>query len=128
MKKVLVTVFSSMFILLVACASNEVDDSTTEKYISKTKEIIILLNEGSYEKVHTMFDDKIKTELTIEEMIDEFTPILEHSGDFKNYDKSSIKRRDDYHIVQIAGEYSNESRVFTVTFNNDDEIAGLYIN
>lgn len=128
MKKVLVTIFSAVLILLlVACGGNNVDDSVAEKYISKTEEIISLLNEENYEEVHAMFDDEMETELTVEDM-NEFTSIIEGSGEFEDFDKSSVEENNGHYITVITGKYSNENRVFTITFNKDDEIAGLFIN
>ncbi|RCO09092.1 hypothetical protein DTX79_11225 [Bacilli bacterium] len=49
MKKFLATILGFMAILtLVACGGNTVDDSTSEKYISKAEEVVSLLNELNY--------------------------------------------------------------------------------
>ncbi|KKE78538.1 MULTISPECIES: DUF3887 domain-containing protein [Bacillaceae] len=127
MKKFLATILGFMAILtLVACGGNTVDDSTSEKYISKAEEVVSLLNELNYKEVHEMFNEQMKTELP-EEQMEELTPIIEESGDFEKIDKSSVEEKDGYYIVVLVAKYSDENRVFTISFNNKDEVAGLFI-
>lgn len=127
MKKFLATILGFMAILtLVACGGNTVDDSTSEKYISKAEEVVSLLNELNYKEVHEMFNEQMKTELP-EEQMEELTPIIEKSGDFEKIDKSSVEEKDGYYIVVLVAKYSDENRVFTISFNNKDEVAGLFI-
>lgn len=127
MRKILVMMFGTVLMLmLVACGGNKVDDSTAEKYITQAEEIITLLNEGNYEKVHAMFDDEMKTGLPVEDM-GELTPVFEESGSFEEIDKTSVEEEDSLYITVLAAKYSNENRVFTITFNDDEEVAGLFI-
>lgn len=127
MKKFLATILGFMAILtLVACGGNTVDDSTSEKYISKAEEVVSLLNELNYKEVHEMFNEQMKTELP-EEQMEELTPIIEESGDFEKIDKSSVEEKDGYYIVVLVAKYSDENRVFTISFDNKDEVAGLFI-
>lgn len=111
---------------LAACGGNKVDDSTAEKYITQAEEIVSLLNESEYQEVHVMFDDQMKTELPVAEM-EELTPIIDQSGTFEKIDKSSVEEKDGLYIVVLAAKYSNENRVFTITFKDKDEVAGLFI-
>ena len=127
MKRMLLTMLSALAMLtLVACGGNKVDDSTSEKYIGKAEEIVLLLNEAKYNDVHAMFDDQMKTGLP-EDQMEELTPIIEQSGDFENIDKSSVEEKDGLYIVVLVAKYSKENRVFTITFNDKDEVAGLFI-
>lgn len=127
MKKILVTAFGAILILmLVACGGNKVDDTTAEKYITYAKEIITLLNESKYEEVHAMFNDEMKTGLPVENM-SELTPIFKESGTFKEINKASVEEQDGLYIAVLVAKYSNENRVFTITFNNDEKVTGLYV-
>lgn len=127
MKKIIVTVFGVVLIpMLVACGGNKVDDSTAEKYITQAEEIISLLNESNYEEVHAMFADEMKTGLPLEEM-EELTPVIEESGNFEEIDKASVEEEDGLYISVLVAKYSDENRVFTITFNDKEEVAGLFI-
>lgn len=127
MKRKLFAMLSMIIMLgLAACGGNKVDDATSEKYTEKAEEIVSLLNEGNYKEVRAKFDNQMKDELS-EEQMEELTPVIEKSGSFEKIDKSSVEEKDGFYIVVLVGKYSKENRVFTVTFNGEDEVAGLYI-
>lgn len=117
--------FSFIFLILVACG-NKVDDEIASKYVGKAEEVVLLLNAGNYEEVHSLFNSKMKEGLSVEQM-GELTPIIEESGEFENIDKSSVEEKDGHYIVVLVANYSDKNRVYTITFDGNDEIAGLYI-
>src|SRR5690625_1145974 len=126
-KGMFITILVTKLMLLVAaCGGNKVDDATAEKYITQAEEIVALLNEQHYEEIYAKFNDEMKAGLPVEDM-EELTPIIEESGNFKEMDKASVEEEDGRYVTVLVGKYSNENRVFTITFNNDDEIAGLFI-
>lgn len=127
MKKKVFVILSAMFVLVLgACGGNKVDDQTSEKYSAKAEEVVSLLNSGNYAEVHAMLNDQMKTGLSEEEM-DELTPLIEQSGAFENIDKSSVEEKDGMYIVVLVAAYSEENRVYTITFNDKEEVAGLFI-
>lgn len=124
MKKGLTVLLSvAMFIMLAACG-NKVEEG--DKYISMATEIVSLLNEGKYADVHAKFDQNMKIGLPVEKM-SELTPILEQSGTFQKISKSSAEEKDGYIIVVLLATYSESNRIYTITFNQQDEVAGLFI-
>lgn len=127
MKKIALTMISVLTVLvLVACGGNKVDDATAEKYITKAEEIVSLLNENNYKEVHAMFDEEMEKELPVDDM-EELSPVINQSGEFEEIDKSSVEEKDGFFIVVLVAKYSEENRTFTVTFNDKDEVAGLFI-
>jgi len=115
-----------LMLLLAACGGNKVDDATAEKYITQAEEIVALLNEQHYEEIHAKFNDEMKAGLPVEDM-EELTPIIEESGNFQEMDKASVEEEDGLYVTVLVAKYSNENRVFTITFNEDEEVAGLFI-
>lgn len=127
MKRVVFTLLSVIALLaLVACGGSKVDDATAEKYIAKAEEIVSLLNDGNYAEIHARLNEEMKAGLPEQDM-EELTPLIEQSGNFEAIDKASVEEKDGHYIVVLVGAYSEEDRVFTITFNKDDEVAGLYI-
>lgn len=127
MRKILITVLAAVLIfMLVACGGNKVDDETAEIYISKAEEIIGLLSENNYETVHAMFSDEMKLGLPVKDM-EELTPVIEESGSFESIDKTSVEEDDGLYITVIVAKYSNKNRIFTITFNENEEVVGLFI-
>lgn len=116
-----------MMMMLAACGGNKVDSSTAEKYRTKAEEVIHLLNEAQYEELHTMFNSDMQSGLPVEDMT-ELTPIIEASGSFEKIDKASVEEDKGLYIAVLVAKYQNNKRVYTITFDADDKIAGLYIN
>lgn len=126
MKRILGTMMGVGLIFMLVACGGKVDDATSEQYISQSEEIVDLLNNADYEEVHAKFDDNMKTLLPVEDM-NEFTPIIQDSGSFKEIDKASVEEDDGYYVTVLVAKYSEDNRVFTITFDEDDKIAGLFI-
>jgi len=126
-RSMFITILVTMLMLLLAaCGGNKVDDAAAEKYITQAEEIVALLNEQHYEEIHAKFNDEMKAGLPVEDM-EELTPIIEESGNFQEMDKASVEEEDGLYVTVLVAKYSNENRVFTITFNEDEEVAGLFI-
>jgi len=127
MKRSLVIVFSVVLLLfLVACGGNKVDESTAEQYITKAETIINLLNESNYEEVYAMFSDEMKEGFPVVAM-EELTPIIEGAGNFEKIDKASVEEEKGIYVTVNVAKYSHENRMYTISFNEDEEVVGLYI-
>jgi len=127
MRRIIITLLGTcLLLMLVACRGNKVEDATAEIYITKAEAIVDLLNEGNYEAVYDTFDDEMKTGLPVIAM-EELTPIIKESGSFKEIDKASVEEEEGMYITVLVAKYSDENRIFTLTFNGDEEVAGLFI-
>ncbi|MGD6891944.1 DUF3887 domain-containing protein [Bacillus mobilis] len=111
---------------LAACTGNKVDESTSKKFIPKAEEIVSLLNEAKYKEVHDKFDSKMKAGLPEEKMKD-LTPVIEKAGTFEKIEKKSIEEKDGLYTVILVAQYSKEQRTYIITYNDKEEIAGLFI-
>lgn len=76
--------------------------------------------------MHEKFDSKMKTALSEEKMKD-LTPVIAKAGTFEKIEKKSIEEKDGLYTVVLVAKYSKEQRTFIVTYNDKEEIAGLYI-
>ena len=126
MRKILSVLLGSLVaLMLVGCGSN-VDDATADKYIEQAKSVVENLNNENYEDIQAQFDAKMKANLTTEQMA-ELAPIIEASGQFQEFDKQSVEEKDGYYTTILVAKYSEEKRIYTISFNEQDEIVGLYI-
>lgn len=127
MKKIITILLSSLLIVsLVACGSSKLDEATIKKYTNKAEDVVKLLNEQDYEMVFQLFDEQMSTALPVSEM-SELTPIIEQSGNYEEIGNSSVQKQDGNYVVVLVAKYSDQNRTYTITFNEKDEIAGLYI-
>jgi len=125
-KKLVVFISIAFIVMLAACGGEKVDDETATKYISKAEEIIHLLNDEDYGAVVDEFADDFKDDST-EGQLREIQPLIEDSGEFKEVKKSSVEKSDGFFVTVIAGKYSEDDRIFTISFNDDDEVVGLFV-
>lgn len=126
MRKLLLVMLSAIIMLVFVACGNKVDESTTEKFTTKAEDIVLLLNDANYEDVHAMFDEQMKVALPVHDM-EQLTPVFEESGDFKEINKSSIEEDEDFYVAVLAAKYSEKNRVFTISFNAEEEVVGLYV-
>lgn len=124
MKKTIFLLSIFLLVGLVACGNN--DTSLMEEYVPKAEEVVKLLNDGSYEEVYHQFDETMKNALPVEQM-GQLKTVIEKSGEFETFDKSTVEEQDGFYVVVLVAKYSNEDRVYTISFNDHDEIAGLYV-
>lgn len=125
-KKIAVIISILLVMILAACGGEKVDEETSNKYIAKAEDIIHLLNDGEYENIVDMFADELKAELTIDQL-KEIEPILEESGEFVEVKKSSVEKTEGIYVTVIAGKYTEDDRIFTISYNDDDEVVGLFV-
>lgn len=126
MKKWKLIVCSMLAVLLLVACGNKVDDATVSSYVSKGEEVVHLLNNGEFDKIIEQFDEKMKSNLTAAQLAD-ITPVLEASGSYKGIKKQSVQEKDGHKIVVIVGEHSNEDRIYTVTYDANNQISGLFV-
>ena len=126
MKKLLGVIVSSLLLLVLAACGNDVDEATADKYIEQAKTVVEDLTAKNYEDVYARFDTTMKENLSTAQMA-ELEPLIEASGSFEKFDKQSIEEKDGNYAVVLVAEYSKENRVYTVSFNQYEEVIGLFI-
>lgn len=112
-------------VLLVGCG-NKADNDTSQVYSEKAEEVVNWMNEKNYDKITEQFDANLKTQLTAEQLA-QIEPVIVQSGDFKQVEKSTVEEKDGMKVVVLVTQYSNEKRIFTVTYDGEDKIAGLFV-
>lgn len=127
MRKLNILMFSLLIILtFTACQQSNVDDQTSDKYTEKGKEVVELLLDGDYEAVYEQFNDEMSTLLPVSEM-DELTPVIEEAGEFEEYEVTAVEERDDLFVTVTVTKHEKGKLGFTITFEEDGDIAGLFI-
>ncbi|GGG29579.1 hypothetical protein GCM10007425_25270 [Lysinibacillus alkalisoli] len=124
--KALLVVISSLCILLAACSSNVESDVATD-YEKEAHTIIELLYASDFEAVYQRFDTEMQKALPIAKL-EELTPVIQEAGEFVSFKKTAVDEKDGLYVVTTVAEYSKEKRVFTLTFDQEKQVKGLFIN
>ena len=61
------------------------------------------------------------------EQLAQIEPVIEQSGNFEQIEKSTVEEKDGMKIVVLVAQYSNDKRVFTISYDGEDKIAGLFV-
>ncbi|PIC66693.1 hypothetical protein CSV71_07725 [Sporosarcina sp. P21c] len=125
MKKLIILALATVF-LLAACGKNKVDESAAEEYIKKSKETIMLFNEEKFDEMRSMFDATMKDALTVEQLQD-VSNIVKESGEFVSFEKESVAKKEQYFVATIATKYKEDNRVYTITLDEQQRIAGFFV-
>jgi len=56
-----------------------------------------------------------------------FDVIIEKADTFEKIEKQSIEEKDGLYTVILVAKYSKEQRTYIITYNDKEEIAGLFI-
>ena len=112
-------------LILVGCG-NQVDDATAQKYSDKATSIVTKLNAGAYTDITKQFDATMKANLSATQLA-EIQPTIEKSGTFKKIEKQSVEEKDGMTTVILVAKYQNDKRVYTISYNEENQISGLYV-
>ena len=126
MKKNILILCSMLITMLLVACGNNVDDATSETYIAKGKEVVSWINDGQYESVTAQFDETMKANLSATQLA-EIKPVIEASGAFQEIKKQSVEEKDGLKVVVLVAQHEQEKRIYTITYNSNDQIAGLFI-
>lgn len=125
------TVFSLLIgivLLLAACSNgNAVEEDASEKYTALAKDVIELLNDEEYEAVVEHFDGTMRSQMPAEMLEEEVGPHVSEAGSFEEFEKSSVEEIEGLYSVTVVAKYSEAKRIFTANYDNEDQIAGLFI-
>lgn len=107
------------------------DDPTQEEIVASVEQVIMLLNENDFEGLQDMAIDKLKSKLTSEVIDSVRQEISEDWGEMQSIGKTYVqgmKQKGELIIItQTDAIYENVSVVYTISFDEDLGLGGLYI-
>lgn len=108
--------------------SNVFDVDTVQ---AKAEEVVSLLDESDYDALKEIADDKMAELLNAKEMNQAKSHFGEDWGEFQNFGSpyliESTQRGQHTAVVQINASYENTSVTYTISFNEDMKLNGLWM-
>ncbi len=109
----------------------KITSSVKNDIIMRSKNFIQRLHRRDYHSCYTLFDERMKASMSEERLKATFDRVLDSLGDFVRFKSVSISSHeafsDEFIICSIKCEYANGSASYTISFNKELEIGGLYI-
>lgn len=135
MKNYLVLVLSIIIISLFVsgCGQGEAEQKDFQEAAEKeantvfAEEFIMFLDEGRYDRATKYFDDTMKKELPANELEKLWDSLESQLGDFKNQSYDSTQKMDEYDVILINGTFEEDEVIFRITIDQNEKIAGFYL-
>lgn len=135
MKKVLVSAITVIMLLsLAACSSSKLADIYKEDdVVSKAKNVVETINTQDYDSVVAFVRSDLQTQLTADTLKTAWKTQLDESGAFKEYKsvvtygQKSKSTGEDYAVCVLVCTYENATRTFTLSFDKDLSVVGMYM-
>lgn len=116
--------------ILVGCYSKKtvITESNSEERVKATSdEVISMICDEKYDKVIERMSANMKKQITEDKLKEVWEPMKEKLGEFEQISEVNyIKKGKIITVVEIA-KFEGGKAQFTITFNEDMEIEGLYL-
>lgn len=120
--------------LLSGCSSTKLSDSFNKDTVEKSaKQVIEYLNNADYDSVTNLFRDDLKKDLSADTLKNAVEKTYSNAGKFDDYKSISIlgqkikSTKEDSAVAIVVAKYEKQKVTFTITFDTDMKLIGLYM-
>lgn len=124
--KVILTVLCAA--ILVGCGADKLSDKYSEDTLKKEVEgIIDSFNNEKYEEVILKGDENLQSQLTSDKLKEVWESVSPRLGEYKELSKIAFQEKDEAAIVVAIAKYEKSKVQFTMSFNEDMKLIGIYM-
>lgn len=129
MKKIIRIMITILcFTMLVGCGAGKLSDNFSEDTLKSEAEAIIdNFNNKQYEEVINRGDENLKSKLTADQLKEVWEQVNSKLGDYEEISKITFKEKDGIVSVVALAKYENSKAQFTMSFNEDMELVGIFL-
>lgn len=125
MKRILAFMLMCLLVGLIACSQNNpqetLDESANINVIAE--EFISLLASGQFEEASQLGDASIKAD----DLKHTWESLEKQIGDMIEQEHSTTTVVNGLDVVMIIGRFNNTDVMFNISFNEDQQIVGFYV-
>ncbi|MDO4732085.1 MAG: DUF3887 domain-containing protein [Bacillota bacterium] len=117
-----------------ACSQNALADCFDEAEVhAKAEEIAMLVINRNYDMICSMFREDLAAELTPEYLASQLDAMLDENGEFEKFrataaaGQKSADGEENYAIAMVLTKFEDGKRTFTITFDENMDLIGLYM-
>lgn len=121
-------------LLLCSCTVDPLSDQFDEAKLKRhAEEIIAIVNTKDYEAVLNCFRTDLRSNVTVQQLKDGLGGFLTDAGNyvkltsFTAAGKMDASTKEDYAVTVNICEYENSSLIYTISFDENYELIGLYV-
>jgi hypothetical protein len=131
MKKAASVIF--IIVILLALASCSGSNITFDKasVVSKAEKVVEVINTKDYTSVTKVLREDLQSKVSADSLKAAWDSQLTNAGSFVGYKSetaSAVKQNgSDYIVVVLVCKYENSTLTYTISFDTDLNVAGLYM-
>jgi len=134
---VVVIIFCLSCALFTACSgkssdtgkNSSVSSGQKEKYIEKAQNVITLFNEEKSDEIVELCDEAMKNAMS-EDKLSEIYPQIKSNGDFEKFLEGEMTKVEQggktFTVVVQQTKYEKNTLTYTISFDNEDKLAGVF--
>ena len=134
-KKTVVALLALMLCLsLFGCAGKPLPEGFSEEDVgTAAEEIIGLATTGDYDSIVASLREDLKSSVTADSLKESWSSIIEKAGAFESITKTAFSgttdqtTKEEYAVVQVLVKHENASLLYTLSFDKDLALVGLYL-
>jgi len=126
---VMVSAFA-MLTMLAACQDESKEEESADATAEETAEVFLdHLAEEAYDDAYDLLDETMENEIDPSDLEELWTALNQQLGDHIEFEYQHIEEGtdDDFDIVIIDSHHEKEDVTFRVTINEDQEVAGFFL-
>jgi hypothetical protein len=139
MKKQLKAIITATLILalslsLIGCAGKPLPEGfDSDEVGTAAEEIVGLATAGDYDSIVSALREDLKATITADQLKEGWAPIYEKAGAFVSISKATLTgakdntTNEEYAVVQVLVKHANASLLYTLSFDKDLALVGLYL-
>lgn len=113
---------------IVGCSSSKLDPAyDEEKLKSDSQGIVHMFCNEEYDKIVEKMTKDMESSITSDKLKEVWEPLKTKLGKFESISKEAVVGKQDLATVVVLAEFENGKAQFTITYNKDMKLEGLYI-
>ena len=131
---VAVTLILALSLGVFGCAAAKLPDGFDKDEVgTAAEEIVGLATEGDFDSIIASMRDDLKGSITVDQLKEGWGPIFQNAGSFVSITKTVLSGISDkntgeeYAMAQVLVKYDKANLVYTLSFDKDLKLVGLYL-
>jgi len=131
---VTVTLILALSLSLIGCAGTPLPEGfDAEEVGTAAEEIVGLATAGDFDSIVAMLREDVKASITVDQLKEGWAPSYEKAGAFVSITKTALSGAtdkttgDEYAVAQVLVKHEGANLVYTLSFDKDMALIGLYL-
>ena len=114
--------------MMVGCSAGKLSDKYNEEDLKvEAEKVIKNLNDKNYDTILEGSSDELKNALPDNKLKETWEGFSENIGDYDSILKMTFAEKNGYGVAIVNVKYKNKKITFTLSFNSEMKLSGIYM-